>query len=70
MRFTLRQTSRHPVTYITDIDFVEGSVLIINYFDRVQLFLRQEVEAEAIELHVIFRKTEHIQSNQEAKVSH
>ena len=62
---TTRQSSRHPATYITDTDFADDLALTSNYLEQAQLLLlRLEVAAEAVGLHVNFKKTEYMVYNQ------
>ena len=61
---TTRQSSRHPATYITDADFADDLALMSNYLEQAQLLLlRLEVAAEAVGLHVNFKKTEYMLYN-------
>ena len=62
---TTRQSSRHHATYLTDTDFADDLALISNYLEQAQLLLlRLELAAEAVGLHINFKKTEYMVYNQ------
>ena len=62
---TTRQSRRHPATHITDIDFADDLSLLSDFLEKAQLLLlRLEVAAEAIGLHVNYKKTKFMSYNQ------
>lgn len=62
---TTRQGSRRPATHITDADFADDLALLSNYVEQAQLLLlRLEIAAEAVGLHVNYKKTQYMLYNQ------
>ena len=60
-KLTKFQSSRHPATYITDTNFADVIALLSNTLEEAQFFLlRLEKAAEAIGLHVNYKKSEYM----------